>query len=99
MSTKIIPHIFGSILSLEKSLLIAKQQRLKLPSEDLPKILAEMRKLAQLIQLQFAKKDDESAARSLKLFYGLLSMIRPLIMDAFKKECGIRAKRQIVNLH
>jgi hypothetical protein len=99
MSTKIIPHIFGSLISLEKSLTLAQERKLKLPSEDLPKILCEMKKLAQLIQLQFAKNDTENAIRSLKQFYGLLSMIRPLILDALKKEAGRPVKKQVVNLH
>lgn len=99
MSTKIIPHIFGSILSLEKSLTLIQKKNLKLPSEDLPKLLSEMKKLAHLIQLQFAKKDDENANRSLKLFYGLLSMIRPLIVDVLKKEAGKSTKKQVANLH
>ena len=99
MSTKIIPHIFGSVISLEKSLALVQEKKLQLPSKDLPKILMEMKKLAQLIQLQFAKNDIENATRSLKLFYGLLSMIRPLIVDVLKKEVGRPAKKKVANLH
>jgi len=99
MSTKIIPHIYGSILSLEKSLALAVEKKLELPSKDLPKIVSEMKKLAQLIQLQFAKKDTENAIRSLKLFYGLLSMIRPLVIEVLKQETSPVTKRKVVNLH
>ena len=99
MSTKIIPHIFGSILSLEKSLALAEAHKLELPSKDLPKIVTEMKKLAQLIQLQFAKQDTENAIRSLKMFYGLLSMIRPLVVDVLRKEVGKPEKKTVSNLH
>jgi hypothetical protein len=86
MSTKIIPHIFGSILSLEKSVAFATDRNLELPSKDFPKILTEMKKLAQLIQLQFAKNDTENAIRSVRMFYGLLSMIRPMVIEVLQKE-------------
>ena len=99
MSTKIIPHIFGSILSLEKSLAMAVARKVELPSKDLPKIVLEMKKLAQLIQLQFAKNDTENAIRSLKLFYGLLSMIRPLVVETLQMETKKRPRQKISNLH
>jgi len=100
MSTKIIPHIYGSIISLEKSLALAVANNVTLPSDDLPRILTEMKKLAQLIQLQFAKKDTENGIRSLRLFYGLLSMIRPLIVEALQAETGAPVKRtKVSNLH
>lgn len=99
MSTKIIPHIYGSIISLEKSLALAAQKKLVLPSDDLPKIVSEMKKLAQLIQLQFAKQDTVNAERSLKMFYGLLSMIRPIIIDVLKQAVGKPVTGKVANLH
>lgn len=99
MSTKIIPHVYGSILSIEKSLALAAEKKLKLPSNDLPKIVIEMKKLAQLIQLQFAMNDTENAERSLKMFYGLLSMIRPLVIDILKKAVGEPVGDKVSNLH
>jgi len=99
MSTKIIPHIYGSIISLEKSIALAVENNVALPSKDLPKIISEMKKVAQLIQLQFARNDNENATRSLKLFYGLLSMIRPLVIDTLQSKPVRRKKDQVANLH
>ena len=78
---------------------MAIAKKIELPSKDLPKIITEMKKLAQLIQLQFARKDTENAIRSLKLFYGLLSMIRPMVVEVLQKESGRPLKRKVGNLH
>ena len=78
---------------------MAVARKVELPSKDLPKIVLEMKKLAQLIQLQFAKNDTENAIRSLKLFYGLLSMIRPLVVETLQMETKKRPRQKISNLH
>jgi len=99
MTSKIIPHIFGSLMALNKSLALLEREKFTSPTTDLRDIMIEMNKVAHLIQLQFAKGDSKSATRSLQVFYGLLSMIRPIIMDGLKEAAGVRTGSKVQNLH
>jgi len=44
-----------------------------------------MRRTANKLQLEIAKDDWNSAVRSLQIFYGLNSMVRPHVMDIYSK--------------
>ncbi len=87
MTSKVIPHIFGSLLALERGVALLHSRKVQL--DELGEIIPEMRKAANLIQLQFARKDTLAAQRSLQIFYGLLSMVRPLVIDALKKQAQL----------
>ncbi len=100
MSAKIIPHVFGSLMALDKSIQLLEKNPVSSPSEDMKEVLTEMNKVAHLIQLQFAKGDTKSATRSLHIFYGLLSMIRPLVTESLKEAAGVKTiKKRIENFH
>lgn len=102
MSPKIIPHVFGSLAALEKSIALIERQQLDTGSNSLAEIVSEMRRAANLIQLQFAKKDDLAAERSLRIFYGLLSMVRPIVIDTLREANGEKPyleERRVQNLH
>ena len=47
------------------------------------RILREMRRSANKLQLEIAKKDWNGAVRSIQIFYGLNNMVRPEILATF----------------
>ncbi len=92
MKTEIAIHVFASLQGLEKTFETVKSQALERKSEHaevismLPKqeeILIDMRRAANLLQLNIAKKDWFAAVRSLQIFYGLNQLVRPDILKAF----------------
>jgi len=100
MTPKIIPHIFGSLIALERSVKLIEDQNLDTGTESLTEVLSEMRKAANLIQLQFARND--CTERTLKIFYGLLQMVRPIVVDTLREATGERPhlhRARVSNLH
>ena len=92
MTAELVTHVFASLQSLEKKLeqtkklLPEQNEQYRETAEQLPKqeeILGQMRKVANLLQLQTAKGQWEPAVRSLKIFYGLNHMVRTDVMKAY----------------
>ncbi len=91
MTSEFLYHIFSSLQSLEKKFATVKEL-LPGPSESpdvfhhhLPqqkKILRQMRRTANKLQLEAAHSDWVSLTRSLKIFYGLNQLIREDIILA-----------------
>ena len=91
MDSNIILHVFSCLQRLEKRFAFIKSvapysAHFEKYSSLIPQqteILAHMRRTANLLQLEFAKKQWELVSHSLKIFYGLHQMIRPELQDAF----------------
>jgi len=94
MNNQIIMRIFGSLQGLERCL---KQVKQLLPSEqdsvqDIVRLipqqeeaLLKMRRLANKLQLEIAKKNWPAAVRTMQIIYGLNHMIRADLHAAFAK--------------
>lgn len=92
MDKSIIPHVFASLLSLERtvgnverlakadSTENAKSALALIPAQR--KVLESMRRAANSLQLQLAAGDTLGTIRSLKIFYGLNHMVRPELSSA-----------------
>lgn len=94
MNTSLVTHVFASLQSLEKCLGNVKKMlpsqtdscdELKKVVPEQEKILEQMRRIANKLQLEVARNDLGSAVRTLKIFYGLNHMIRGDVMNAFSK--------------
>ena len=92
MNNQVIMRIFGSLQGLErclkqvKQLLPADRESVKEITHLIPQqeaALIKMRRLANLLQLEVAKKDWASAVRTMQLIYGLNHMIRSDLQAAF----------------
>ncbi len=94
MNTQLIGHVFATLQHLEKCLsnvkrLVQGQEKFcpeiskAVPEQE--KVLVQMRRVANLLQLETARNDLPSAVRSLKIFYGLNHMVRNDLMSAFAK--------------
>lgn len=92
MGREMLVHVFASIQGLEKCLANSrkmldeqKHQPLivhkSLAEQD--RILRQMRRVANRLQLEFATENWPEAVRSLKIYYGLWTMVRPEIMSTF----------------
>ena len=92
MNPELITHVFASLQSLEKCLSTVKKL---LPGQEedysdiariLPeqeRVLQQMRRIANKLQLEVARGDWAGGVRSLKIFYGLNHMIRFDLLHAF----------------
>ena len=92
MSKQLLAHIYSSLQSLEKcsgenktAMLTATERSPVRVHEVLEhdKVLRQMRRTASRLQLDLARKDWKNAHRSLEIFYGLHSMVRPEIVSTF----------------
>ena len=97
MTNQVIMRIFGSLQGLErclrqvKQLLPENQEAIRdiaylIPQQE--QALKKMRRLANTLQLQIAKKDWKNAVRTMQIFYGLNHMIRSDLLGAFAKLSG-----------
>ena len=93
MSAELLSHVFSSLLNLEK---IAGQSRdlLALPGGDArlrasaseqEKILIEMRRTANLLQLRIASGNKVEIHRLMSIFYGLHQMVRNEVHQLYAK--------------
>jgi hypothetical protein len=94
MNAQLIGHVFATLQSLERCMANVKKM---LPAQEgnypeivkiVPeqeRVLQQMRRVANLLQLETARNDWPTAVRSLKIFYGLNHMIRNDLMTAFTK--------------
>ena len=87
-----IAHIFASVQGLEKCVIHSRrmlnEQRhqpsaVQISIAEQERILKQMRRAANRIQLEFANEDWLNAVRSLNIFYGLCQMARPEILSTF----------------
>jgi len=91
MNKQIIPHVFGSLQTLERYVdqirssasrdgqLGREVANLLRQSES---VLQNMRRTANRLQLQLAAKDAGAVVRSLRIFYGLNHIVRPELLTA-----------------
>jgi hypothetical protein len=89
MDPKVVTQIYASLQGLEKSFSTLKELHAQSPSEDIEhllpqqeEILAKMRQCANFLQFEVARKDTNSAVRTLKIYYGLHNMVRSQIISA-----------------
>jgi hypothetical protein len=94
MNAQLIGHVFATLQSLEKCMANVKKmipgQEASCPEitkivPEQERVLLQMRRMANMLQLETARNDWPSAVRSLKIFYGLNHMIRNDLMTAFTK--------------
>ncbi len=94
MNAQLIGHVFATLQFQEKSLGNIKKlacgqetfvaEILKaIPEQE--RVLAHMRRTANLLQLETARNDIPSAIRSLRIFFGLNQMVRNDIAAALSK--------------
>lgn len=98
MNKELIPHVFSSLHSLERYLenirrLVAGNDGLdpkfanhievSLPEQE--RVLKQMRRVANKLQLEIAKEEWDAVIRSLRIFYGLNHMVRPDLINMFVK--------------
>lgn len=98
MNKELIPHVFASLHSLERYLenirrmsgtqegIDAKflsQLEHSLPEQE--RVLKQMRRVANKLQLEIAKEEWDEVIRSLRIFYGLNHMVRPDLIATFVK--------------
>lgn len=104
---EILPHIFSSLLRLEKKLAIIKAStpkkgRLAIKVEyDLAqhlKILRQMRRIANQLQFAIAHKNQVETAKLLKVYYALNQMVRPEINTNLHSSSKTRL-RAVQNAH
>ncbi len=92
MDKSIIPHVFASLLSLERHLhfvadsIEAEEGEKQAASRALlaqqRKVIEHMRRVANSLQLHVASNDAPAAVRALRVFYGLNHMVRPELFAA-----------------
>jgi hypothetical protein len=92
MSKQLLAHIYSSLQSLEKcagenkTAMLTEQEKSPVRVHDVleqDKVLRHMRRAANRLQLDLARKDWSNAHRSLEIFYGLHSMVRPEIVSTY----------------
>lgn len=87
MDKSIIPHVFASLLNIERQLQSVtsvpqqsdareREASAQLHAEQ-RKVVAHMRRIANHLQLLVASNDISGAVRALRVYYGLNHMIRP----------------------
>lgn len=100
MNAELITHVFASLQNLEKCYGNIKRllPRHETDAEDIVKVLPEqkkvleqMRRVANKLQLDFAKNDWSATIRMLKIFYGLNYMVRSDLQTAFTRLSGQEA--------
>lgn len=94
MNAQLIGHVFATLQSLERCMANVKKmipgqesnypEIIKVVPEQ-ERVLQQMRRVANLLQLETARSDWPSAVRSLKIFYGLNHMVRNDLTAAFTK--------------
>ena len=107
MNSEIIGRIFSALQSLEKCMLTVKEAvgndkeyaELAHLVPQQTKVLVQMRRTANKLQLQFARSEWDEVVRSMKIFYGLNHMVRMDILTMFgivssKKNAHLAAKFQ-----
>jgi hypothetical protein len=100
MNAELVTHVFASLQSIEKTVANVKKMLpgLEDANKDIIKVLPEqeriivqMRRIANLLQLEAARNDWDKAVRSLKIFYGLHHMVRSDVLQAYarlsQKQC------------
>ena len=92
MSKDMIVHIFASVQGLEKCVLHSRKMLAEQKHQPLivhssiteqERVLKQMRRAANRLQLELVSEDWVSAVRSLNIFYGLCTMARPEILSTF----------------
>ena len=85
MDKSIIPHVFSSLMSLERQLdrqnAGAEKRDAQFISEA-RKVINHMRRVANQLQLTVASNDERSTVRALRIYYGLLHMVRPELVSS-----------------
>lgn len=93
MSQPVLAHLFGALLTLERGI---EELNKLLPErevdqafhgelEQVGRVIAQMRVTANNLQLQIAQHDWEGTTRSLEMFYGLNSMVKPELISLFQR--------------
>lgn len=91
MSQELLSHVFGSLQGLEKTISDIKDASTSKPQlEAVPadlreqeRVVRHMRRVANRLQFEFACGDWKNIVRSLNIFYGLNSMVRPSVMAVY----------------
>lgn len=92
MKKEMVVHMFATVQSLEKC--VAQNRRMLAESNTQPgharaaveqqqRVLTQMRRVANRLQLLLVKKDWVEIVRLTSVFYGLNSLVRPEIMSMF----------------
>lgn len=104
---QIIPHIFSSLLRLERSHAILKSRaprkgaaatRAEESIREQAKILKKMRRTANLIQFAVARKNQVETTKLLKIYYAMNQMILPEMRSQLHSSSASRL-RAISNAH
>ena len=93
MSQPVLAHLFGALLTLERGIeeigkLIAEREvdpSFQAELAQISRIITQMRVTANTLQLQIAQHDWEGTTRSLEMFYGLNSMVKPELISLFQR--------------
>jgi di/tripeptidase len=89
MHTDLLHRVFSTVQSLEQQIESVKNQyslnsqaNSKAISQltEFERVVKSMRRVANKLQLEVAKKDSIAIVRSLKIFYGLNFMVRPEVL-------------------
>jgi len=90
---KILAAVFSSLQGLEKCVQTsvrlhnASERQTRITADSLreqARVLNQMRKEANLLQLRLASDSWDDIVRSLQVYYGLRQMVRPEIMSTFQ---------------
>jgi hypothetical protein len=112
MNEAVINHLFAVVQSLEKCLgnsdkMLVEQtfqpREVETSLAQQHALLAEMRKTAKQIQVDYSVQNWAAITRSLKIFYGLNTMVRPEIVSTFsqlaRKEICLSIENQGAEMH
>mgnify|MGYP003382194329 CR=1 FL=1 len=92
MNKELIPHVFASLQNLERYLEnikrfsdsnVAQPTSLQRSIDDQERVLKQMRRVANKLQIEVAREQWDAVVRTLRIFYGLNHMVRPDVMATF----------------
>jgi hypothetical protein len=99
MSRELLAHVFSSLSGLEKTVEDVKVMS-AMPhrgsrgfAHDLneqERVIHQMRRAANRLQLHYAHNDMLSAVRELHIYYGLNAMVRPSVMRMYAELANIK---------
>lgn len=108
MSKELLAHIFSSLQSLEKCLENSKRMYALEPvkatyiAEALTQqteVLGQMRRVANKLQLDIAAQDVSQINRSMQIYYGLTSIVRPEILSTFRSLANGKGNLELAEQH
>ena len=111
-SKKLLVTVFSSLQGLEKCVESSKKMMAKnldnsadliVSLKEQTKIVNQMRRTANKIQIQIAQENWSETMRSLQIFYGLRKIVRPEIMTTFQalanKTSSVPCVKKAASIH